>query len=53
MSYSTQRGGLCTQLEAAIFFTPFQLFDNPELLFYNPALTPSYMKQGCGTSAKL
>lgn len=28
------------------FFTPLQLFGNPELLSYNAALTPSCVKQG-------
>lgn len=30
------------------FFTPLQLFGNPELLSYNAALTPPCVKQGWG-----
>lgn len=35
------------------FFTPLQLFGNPELLSYNAAFTPSCVKQGWGPPAEL
>lgn len=35
------------------FFTPLQLFGNPELLSYNAAFTPSCVKQSWGPPAEL